>query len=433
MKSILFSVCLCIAGFGAFSQPVLSLEEAVNIALENNYNIRIAKNVSAISANNNTLANAGMLPTLSADAASSGSIQNTNQTQADGSVRVVDNARNTNSNAGVSLNWTLFDGFAMFSVKHQLEELKKLDEVATRASILGTVSDVVNGYYTLIKLQEEMAATDTAMDISRLRYTTALNRYKIGKASKLEALTARVDLNTDTTNLLRQRDALRSARISFNVLLARDPGTAFTVSGRIRVNRDLNFTELNEMAASQNPDLQTAFINERIARLQQQGVKAGRYPTIGVSSGYNFTKSHSELGFARDSRGRGFTYGVTASLNIFNGLLQNRREKNASIEIKNAQLAVEQQKLNISSQLLSAYQTYQTSLDLIKLERSNRESAKETMDITLAKFRLGSVTPVEFRDAQQNYINASLRYTDAQYQAKIAELALRELAGKIEL
>ncbi len=433
MRRIIFFILFSGLFFDVAAQPVITLQEAVNIALTNNYNIRIAKNTSAISANNDNYANAGMLPTLNANAASNGSLQNTKQTQSDGSIREVDNARNSNSSAGVTLNWTFFDGFAMFAIKDQLEELKKLDETAVRSNILNTVSDVINGYYNLVKLQEEMAATDTAMTISQLRFRTAENRYKIGKASKLEVLTAKVDLNTDTTNLLRQRDALRSAKISFNVLLARAPETDFSVKDRIKVDKGLNFSELYEMASAQNPDLQTAFINERIARLKLKETKAARLPVLGLSSGYTFTRSHSELGFARDSRGQGFTYGVTASMNIFNGFLQGRREKNAGIEIKNAQLLIEQQKQNISAQLLSAYQTYKTSLDLIKLERSNREAARETMDITLAKFKLGSVTPVEFREAQQNYINASLRYTDAQYQAKIAEIALRELAGKVEV
>jgi len=260
---------------------------------------------------------------------------------------------------------------------------------------------------------------------------TAENRYKIGKAAKLEVLNATVDLNTDTTNLLRLRDMVRARKIILNELLARDVNTEFAIRDSIVTDPSLKFDQLLNLSSQQNPVIQTAFINERIARLNLKQVKATRYPTLGVNTGYNFTRSHSELGFARDAKGQGFTYGLTASVNIFNGFLQKRNEKNAQIEIENAQLDYARLKQNITAQLSSAYQTYLTNLQLVDLEKSNQNVAKQNMDITLAKFRLGSVTPVEFREAQRNYLEASVRFTDSEYQAKQAEIALKELAGNL--
>ncbi|PWG81020.1 TolC family protein [Pararcticibacter amylolyticus] len=424
---------LLFSGLKLRAQQVLTLEEAVRIALQNNYNIRLSKNTAEISANNVNIAAAGMLPSVSGNLNNTSSIQNTRQTQADGSVREVDRANNWNTTYGVGLNWTIFDGFAMFANYDELKELRKLDDTNMRATIQNTVSDVVNNYYNLIRLQQQLEATDSAVAISRLRLTTAQNRYQIGKAAKLEVLTATVDLNTDTTNLLRQRDAVRSAKVVLNELLARDVSTNFVVGDSIPVDTKLQYESLLDLSSRQNPSIQAAFINERIARLNLKQVKAARYPVIGVSSGYNFTRSHSELGFARDARGQGFSYGLTASVNIFNGFLQKRNEKNAEIRIDNAHLSFEQLKQNINAQLLTAFQTYQTNMELVKLEERNVGVARQNMDITLAKFRLGSVTPVEFREAQRNYIDANVRYTDAQYQAKTAEIALKELAGNLDL
>src|SRR5699024_10180474 len=139
------------------------------------------------------------------------------------------------------------------------------------------------------------------------------------------------------TNLLRLRDMVRARKIILNELLARDVNTAFVIRDSIVTDPSLKFDQLLNLSSQQNPVIQTAFINERIARLNLKQVKATRYPTLGVNTGYNFTRSHSELGFARDAKGQGFTYGLTASVNIFNGFLQKRNEKNAQIEIENAQ------------------------------------------------------------------------------------------------
>ncbi len=123
-----------------------------------------------------------------------------------------------------------------------------------------------------------------------------------------------------------------------------------------------------------------------------------------LNSGYNFNKSTSELGFARNSVGRGFNYGMTASINIFNGMLQNRNEKTAAIEIDNARIEYDKLNQNISAQLTSLYQTFKTNLELVKLEQQNLEVARQNLDITMEKFRLGSVAPLEFREAQRNFV-----------------------------
>jgi outer membrane protein TolC len=162
-------------------------------------------------------------------------------------------------------------------------------------------------------------------------------------------------------------------------------------------------------------------------------VKAARYPVVSINSGYNFNKSTSELGFARNSIGRGFNYGLTASVNIFNGSLQKTSERNASIEIENANLEFNKINQSISAQIMSLYQTFQTNLELVKLEKQNLEIARQNLEITMEKFRLGSVAPLEFREAQKNYIDASTRNTNAQFEAKLAEVSLQQLAGTLSL
>lgn len=433
MKFRYFLLALICCSTMLRAQEVLTLEEALRISLENNYNIRISRNESLVSNNNVSIANAGMLPGVSGSLTNTSSIQNTKQTQSSGTTVERDGAHNSSTSYGVNLNWTVFDGFAMFANYDRLKELQKLGETQMRASILSNISDVINNYYYLIRLQREADATDSAVATSRLRLNTAINRFTIGKAAKLEVLNATVDLNTDTTALLRQKDLVRARKIIINELLAREVNTNFIVTDSITIDRNLQYENLLEQASNQNPVLQTAFINERIARLNLKQVKALRYPEIGVNSGYNFSRSKSELGFATQSRGQGFSYGVTASVNIFNGFLQKRSEKNAEIQIDNARLDLERQRQNITAQLSSAYQTYRTNLELVKLEKSNQNVARQNMEITLAKFRLGSITPVEFREAQRNFLEASVRFTDSEYQAKQAEIALKELAGNLTI
>jgi len=435
MKLNLFFQLILVFGIAisANSQEILTVEDAIKIALENNYDIKIASNDLKIDVQNVSLANAGILPDLSAVVTNTNSVLDTKQTQSDGTVRELDGAKNMNLSYGVALNWTVFDGFRMFARYDQLKELQKLGDAELKLAIFTKVSDVISAYYDLAQQKQQLTALDTAIVISNLRLTTADNRYKIGKASKLEVLNAQVDLNTDTTTILRQKELYANTKIALNELLARPVNTPFEIIEEIKIDESLLLPELMDLAEKQNPQLQTQIINKRVTELQARQVKANRYPIVSVSSGYNFTRSESSLGFASQSTGNGLTYGISASMNIFNGGLQNRNEKIAMLQIENSQILIDQQLQVLRSQLSSSYQTYLTNLQLTKLEAKNEEIAKENMDITLAKFRIGTITPLEFRDAQLNYVNAKVRNSDAQYQAKVSEINLKELAGNLSI
>jgi outer membrane protein len=428
---IIFTCLLQISNI--YAQNRLSLEEAVQTALENNFDIKLNKNEVEQAKINVNRANAGMIPIITGNLSTNNTLLNTRQTLSNGIVQERSGARNSNMVYGPVVNWQVFDGFQMFARYDRLKELENLGEANFKLAIQTTLADVINNYYDMVQQQQQIEALTGALEISRIRLRNSESRYTIGKAAKLEVLAASVDLNTDTTNLLRQIDQYRNTKIRLNELLARDINTDFSVSDTIIIRSNLLLPELLNSASQLNPSLQSALINKRISEINLREVKANRYPNINMNTGYNFNRAYSELGFARNSAGRGLNYGLTASVNIFNGYLQKRAEKNASLQIENNQLQFEKLNQSITSQLSSLFQTYQTNLQLVKLERQNLEVARQNINITLEKFRLGSVAPLEFREAQRNYIDANARYTNAQFEAKLAEVALMQLSGRLNL
>ncbi|WP_256012718.1 TolC family protein [Desertivirga xinjiangensis] len=431
-KAVLF-LLLVICCISIRAQERLTLEQAVAIALENNFNIRIVKNDVEVSENNVSLANAGMIPSVEGVLANNNTIQNSSQTRSTGEVTERNNAKGATLNYGVSLNWTVFDGFGMFARYDQLQELQKLGETNLRLTVLSTLGDVITRYYDLVQQQQQLKAYDTAVDLSHQRVLTAQNRFEIGKSARLEVLNAQVDYNTDTTNLLKQQELYRNTQIDLNNLMGRDVNIHFTVADDFPINDDLSLAELKTAALSQNPSLKAALISKRLAELDLKQVKAARYPVIGVNTGYNFNRTESALGFSTLNTGRGFNYGISASINIFNGFLQKRNEKNAAIAIESAGLDYERINQSVNAQLSSAFQTYRTNLSLLELEEKNQQIARQNLDITMEKYRLGSISQVEIRDAQLNYVNASVRFSNAQYQAKLAEITLKEISGNLDL
>jgi len=430
-KNIIAFLLLLLCGPWVYCQDVLTIQDAVAIALENNFEIKIAKNSLSIDKVNVSEGNAGMLPSLTGSFIDNNRIQNTSQTLQSGQVNSLKDAKNNSMNYGVSLDWTVFDGLQMFARYDQLKELQKLGEAKLKQTILSKIGAVNATYFDLVQQQQQLIAIDSTLLISTQRLKLAENRFKIGKASKLEVLNAQVDLNTDKVALLRQKELYANTKIKLNQILARDAQTSFSVLNDVIVDNSLILNELNDLAKKQNPQLQSQIIAKNISELQLKQVKAARYPVISLNSGYNFQNTESSLGFTTESSARGFNYGFTATLNIFDGFAQNRNEKIAKLEIENTKLAIEQQTQALESQLSTFYQTYLTNLELVTLEENNEAIAKQNLAITIDKLKIGTITTIEFRAAQLNYVNARVRNSNAQYQAKLSEIALKELAGTI--
>ncbi len=417
----------------AQEEELLTVEEAVSIALENNFQIKIATNELKIDETSVSPGFAGMLPSLNAVADNNNSVQNIDQTRSDGTKLSRDNAKSNSLNYGVQLDWTIFDGLTMFARYDQLQEIKKRSDAELKLAILETVSDVMITYYDLVQQKQQLNALDSTIVISKQRVELANNRFSIGKASKLELLNAQVDENTDQAVYLRQRELFKNTKTRLNEIMGRDVKSQFRVVDLISIDRTLELDVLEQETTTQNPQLQAQLINKRISELQLKQIKGSRLPKISAQAGYMFSDSESSLGFTTNNSSRGFNYGFSARLNLFDGFNQNRNEKIAKIQIENSQLLIEQQTQTLLSQLATAFQTYKTNLMLMELEVHNETIAKENLDITMAKYRIGTIPTIEFRTAQLNYINAVVRSTNAVYEAKLSEITLKELAGNLSL
>ena len=427
-------ICYLIAGFAAKAQnaPLLTLKDAIDTALKNNYNIQLSQNNNTIAKNNVTLGNAGFLPVVTGNFSNNNSVQNSTVTRTTGTSNFT-NVRSRNNNYGVALDWTVFDGFAMFANYDALKVRDKLSNITSRDTVLQTVTSVITTYYSLINQNQILKSLKAAIGISKNQLQFANDKFAVGTVARLDVLNAEVNVNTDTANYLTQLQQLKTTKIQLNQLLVRSLQSDFSVTDTIIVDEKLFLNDILVAASIQNPRILSSQIARQLAEINLRQIKAVRYPVIGLATGYNFTNSRSPSGALLAQDARGLTYGLTASINIFDGFNQRRRESNAKIQIENSALTAKQIKLGIDAQVNSLYVNYISGLDLIKLGQQNVAIAKRNLEITLDKYKLGNITPLEVRQAEVNFVNAQVSFRAAEYQAKSAEIALKQITNNINI
>jgi outer membrane protein len=427
--------------FLAFSPPaqepesanLLELDEAIRIGLENNFGILIMRNRLEIASNNRTLGNAGFLPEVTLNGTRRESVEDS-RFRLSGSDEINENrgARSTNTSAGVTLGWTLFDGMQMFLAYDRLAEAEELGRKELRHESELLVREIIDRYVDVVRVSEQLRVFENSLEVTEERIAIAETKLDLGSGSEYELLQARTDLNADRAAVMREQARLVDSMEALNELLARESGTPFRVVDDIQVNTGLMFEELRRRVLSDNISIRMADTHRRIADLELREIRSERYPELILNSGFQYSRTDAGGGFMRFNETEGFTIGVTARINLFDGFNTNRRVQNAMINRKNRSIEFEEQKLQAESELLRAYNRYTRSIELVQLEEDNLFYAEETLDIALERYRIGTISTLEFREAQRAFLSAESRLIDAKYEAKITETELLRLSGSLQ-
>lgn len=423
------------------AQPVLTLEEAIATALLNNYDIRIARNDSAVAALDYEYRNAVFLPRINAVAGTAWTHNNQKQEFTSGEVRTGNVATN-NLSASVNLDWTLFDGLRMFATRKKAEEFIRLGDLQIKNQITNTVADVINTYYNIVRQKQQLRAVEEQMSISQTRVDLSQRRLEIGVGTKPDVLQSQVDLNAQRASRLEQINLIQQLKEVLNHLMfPAPPGrtsgitTEYEVSDTIPINTQLQLEEIRSGIESLSPELLIAEKNIDIALLSVEELKAERWPVIEFNSAYNFGRTSNNVtvnpALPIFNRNSGFVYGFSAFVPILNHRNTHRLIRQAELNVGFQRLLLDNQRALIQLNVINAFNDYKMQLQSLDLEEANIDLAIENVNIILETYRLGASTYLQLREAQRSLEEAYNRLIAARYNTKLAETELLRLKGDL--
>lgn len=429
--AILLILSFSITSLQAQIQESLDLEKAIQIGLENNYQIKIAvENVNLREGEKQIGFGTFFMPTIDATYLRSFSKEDVEQRfRNDPEPQQINDAKSRNENFTVVGIY----GFRPESIvtMRRLGQLTEISELDAKIAVENTVAGISTAYYRLILELQRYQVLKETLTLSKARLNIAEAQYELGGAGKRDYLTAQVDYNADSSLLLTQEQIIQNTRVNLNELMAVNPDDDFSVKDTIQIAEVLSLEDLEENAFLENKQL---LINQRlknVAFLQMRELQASRLPAINLNGNYVNNTSNSDAGFLLQNQRQGFNYGGNITVNLFSGLTLNRRIQNAKVQERIQDYALDQYEIQLKSDIQRAYNTYENNLRLLTIEQANYRVARENSEIALERFRLGIASYLEFRDAQVNLLTAENRLITSIYSIKEQEIELMRLSGKI--
>ena len=417
----------------ASAQKMMDLRECLRTGLENNYDLRITRNEEQISDNNVTLGNAGFLPDISLNSGITLRNSNSDQFPAEGGDVVQTRHANTGTmDAGINLNWTLFEGFSVQTNYKRLQEMQTIGELNTRLAVEDFIANLTAEYYNYVQQQIRLGNLKYAVSLSKERLRIVEARYQVGSLSRLDLQQARVYFNADSSLLIQQYELLHSSRIRLNELMGGDVDQLFMAQdSTIRFNAALEKSALLDDALQQNTVLLLSEKNKMLSKLNLKTLQSRNFPYLRLNTGYGFTHYNYNTGSLDRQRTWGPNIGLTLGYTLFDGFNRNREQKNARISIQNRELEIERSNLALQSDFANMWMAYQNNLELTKLEIESLRNAELNYEIAMERYKIGDLSGLELREAQNSLLEAEQRLLTAQYNTKLYEISLLQISGNV--
>jgi outer membrane protein TolC len=413
------------------AQTVLTIDDAINMAMKNNFDILVARNDADIAKVNNTAGNAGMLPTVAVTGTGYYGVTDTKQKLSGGSENHYPSLSSTTMSAGAQLSWNLYDGGKMFVTKNKLNEIQALGEIQYKDKVMQSLSNIIAAYYDVVRQKQQLSSINEAMNYNKDRLTIAQAGFNAGSLLKSDLLQAKIDLNVTTENAIDQQYAIEAALKTLNQLLGKNADETYQISDSIPLNYSPDKADLIRKINNSNTGILSFQKQIDIAELALKECRSLYLPTFNIKAGYYLSQTDNSAGTTLNNSSAGPQVEGTLVIPLYSAGETKRKVAAARIEAESAGYDLQNIKLQINTQLQNMLTEFEDQQELLKIENENNELAKENIQISIDRLKQGQTTSLEVHLAQEDFVQSCTRLINFRYNLKIAETRLKQLVSNL--
>ena len=430
MNNFTLTIIILFFSFTLKGQINISLEQAVEKALENNNIVKIAKKNTEIAENSATIGNAGLLPTVVGNGNSNVGLNNSKlQFVTAPEPLIIPAARSSGYGTNLQANYILFGGFAAQYNFKRLKLNKDAASIQERVNIESIVMQVAQSYYGVLQSQINLKIQKTALEISKERLIRAQVKNELAGGSKIDFLNAKVDFNTDSISFINAQNNHNNALLKLKQVV--NTNESLQIDTTLTLNTNLNLEELKTMAQDNNASLLNSEYNIQLAIMNTKISQSSIIPKLSINGTYNFNHSENEASVVTFSENSGFSGALQLSIPIWDGSKKNIEIQNTKTNLSIAELNKYEAESVLNRDLETAFANYKNAITISNLDKLNIETAELNFERSNELFKVGQINNTDFRTAQLNLLRIKNQASVNKINIKLAEIELLRLSGQL--
>ena len=414
----------------------ISLQEAIDIALENNYQVKVAKNNVALSGKQVLSEKADYLPSVNANMSGSKSIGR-NFSQDLGQIVT----QTTNSFGGrVSADLPIFSGFenlnslksSQFSEKSEKETLESV-----REEIIFTT---VNNYLQFILAQKVLEIDRENLATSRKTLEQVKAQVEVGSRPRVDLYDQESQVASDELAVVNSENQVQSSRLTLIQTLQIDPRKEYNFATPEIDTQSVRATsydldQLVSTALENRSDLKSEEFNIQSIKHQLNATKASLYPSLSLSASVG---SRYSDGIPVNFQDQFFdqniqqSYGLSLSIPIFSNLSIRTSVQSQQIQYKNAKLNLQNLELQVIQDVNSALNDYKSYVKQLESSEKALQAAERAYETQKQRYEVGAGTLIELSEANARYVEAQSSRAQALFRVIFQQQILEYYIGKLD-
>jgi len=432
--TIVVSLGAAAAGLRAAPDPqaampaTLDLKTAIGFALDNNFTIRQARERIRQQAGVEIEVRAREIPNVSASG---------NYTDNSKEISQFFPQTSNSWNIELQARQVLFAGGGVTASIKGARLTREAAEFELEGIVNQQLLAVRTQFYTVLLDKEKITVQEENVHLLEKQLQDAQSRFNAGSTSNFDVLRAQVALANGQPPLIQARNDFRIAVEQLRQVLGfasagTDVSRVPEFAGSLAVGDPLKIelAAALEAAHSKRPELQQLARAERAGEQNIKAARAGSLPEFDLVGGYLWTRN-PYAGVWNDNL-HGWTAGVQAQWNIFDGRATAGRVAQARSQLEQAKLSLAETTLSVDVQVRQAYSSLVEAWELVQASTKTIDQAQEALRLANVRYGVGTATQLDVLTSQVALTEARINELQADYGYNVALATLRQAMGQAD-
>lgn len=416
----------------------LSLDQAVELAMSNNPELRISKVEVSRAQQETIIARSRFLPVVTATAFANHYFQRPvffgfGEATGDGKISYGRFGGEDQGGAALSAVQPIFHAGSLAGLR-QARLSEKISNVALNARQIFIVSKIKQTYLQILVLNESINLQTQSLQRNRRALQDSRSLLLQGKVLRVDTLRAHTAMKSLEPELVRLTYARETAKLNLKALIGIDSLETADLTDSLSIPTTTlpEESEVYQAMRASNPEYITLTLDEQLTEEQARQASASRLPVVSLVGQYQVQTQANDLAFGKGSYPPTSFVGLQVAVPLFNGFATTARVRQAEFSRQQSALRVKDATEKLKANVHAVVADARESLARIYIAKSVTETAKLSFDIVEYRYSKGVSSRLELTDAELALTQAQSNYLQAVYDHLSARIALFSLMGKSE-